>query len=50
MCEKCVELDAKIEHYRRLESGITDQQTVDGLKEQIKKLYEQKIALHARPA
>ncbi len=25
MCDKCVELDGKIEHYRRQLAGITDQ-------------------------
>jgi hypothetical protein len=25
MCEKCVEIDEKIEHYQRLSSRITDQ-------------------------
>jgi hypothetical protein len=31
MCEKCVELDSKIEHYRALASRITDQPTLDGI-------------------
>ena len=31
MCEKCVELDAKIERYRLLLSRITDQLTLDGI-------------------
>jgi hypothetical protein len=29
MCDKCVELDDKIEHYRRLSFRMTDQQTID---------------------
>ena len=46
MCDKCVELDGKIEHYRRLSSTITDQRTVDGIKELIKRMKAQKAALH----
>jgi hypothetical protein len=50
MCEKCNELDQKIEHYRGLSQSITDQPTIDRFKEAIRGLYGQKIALHARPA
>jgi hypothetical protein len=32
MCDKCVELDRKIEHYQRLSSLITDQRTLTGSK------------------
>jgi hypothetical protein len=50
MCEKCKELDQKIEHYRRLSQSITDLTTIVRFKEAIRDLYEQKIALHATPA
>jgi hypothetical protein len=50
MCEKCKELDQRIEHYRRLSQSITDLTTIVRFKEAIRDLYEQKIALHARPA
>jgi hypothetical protein len=50
MCEKCKELDQKIEHYRELSQSATDQPTIDRFKELIRDLYEQKIALHATPA
>jgi hypothetical protein len=50
MCEKCNELDEKIEQYRRLSQSNTDQSTIDRFKELIRDLYEQKIALHAKPA
>jgi sulfur relay (sulfurtransferase) complex TusBCD TusD component (DsrE family) len=43
MCDKCVELDGKIEHYRSLSSRITDQPTLDGIK---KLMNAQKAALH----
>jgi FAD/FMN-containing dehydrogenase len=46
MCEKCVELDGKIEHYQRLFSRITDQLTLDGIKKLIEQMQAQKAALH----
>ena len=32
MCEKCVELDGKIEHYRDIASRITDEAMIRGIK------------------
>ena len=46
MCEKCIELDGKIEHYRILASRITDQPILDGIKELIEQTQAQKLALH----
>lgn len=46
MCDKCVELDGKIEHYRRLASMMTDQQTIDGIKALIESTEAQKVAFH----
>ena len=46
MCDKCIELDKKIEHYRHLSSRMTDQPTLDGIKKLIADLQAQKIALH----
>jgi hypothetical protein len=46
MCDKCVELDGKIEHYRRLSSRITDQPTLDGIKKLIEEINAQKAVLH----
>jgi hypothetical protein len=46
MCDKCIELDAKIENYQRLSSTITDQRTHDGIKELIERMQAQKAALH----
>jgi hypothetical protein len=46
VCDKCVELDGKIEHYRKLLSMLTDQQTIDGLKALIEKIETEKLALH----
>jgi hypothetical protein len=50
MCEKCKELDQKIEHYRELSQSATDQPTIDRFKELIRDLFDQKIALHTKPA
>jgi hypothetical protein len=46
MCEKCVELDGKIEHYRRMSSRITDQLTRDGIQKLIEQMQARKAALH----
>jgi hypothetical protein len=46
MCETCVELDKKIEHYRNMASRITDQQMLDGIKVLIEQMQAQKVALH----
>jgi hypothetical protein len=46
MCEQCVEIDKKIERYRRLASRLTDQATLDGIKQLIEQMQAQKVALH----
>jgi beta-phosphoglucomutase-like phosphatase (HAD superfamily) len=46
MCEKCIELDKKIEHYRGMASRITDQPVLDGIKELIERMQAQKAAFH----
>jgi beta-phosphoglucomutase-like phosphatase (HAD superfamily) len=45
MCEKCVELDGKIEHYQRMASRMTDQAMLDGIKELIEQMKALKAAL-----
>jgi hypothetical protein len=50
MCDKCVELDSKIEHYRHMTSRITDQPMLDGIKELIERMQAQKLALHPEQA
>jgi hypothetical protein len=47
MCDKCVELDGKIEHYQRMASRITDQLTLDAIKELIARMKAQKAELHS---
>ena len=46
MCEKCVAIDGKIEHYQNLSSLVTDRRTLDGIKLLIARLEAGKQALH----
>jgi predicted GTPase len=46
MCDQCVELDKKLEQYRRLASSITDQLTIDRLNKLIKDTVAEKAKLH----
>jgi hypothetical protein len=46
MCEKCVELDRKIEHYHRLASRFTDQALLAGVTELVERAEAEKAALH----
>ena len=46
MCEKCDEIDRKIERYRQVQRTILDQVTVDRAKEMVAELEAQKTGLH----
>jgi hypothetical protein len=46
MCEKCLEIDEKIERYRSILRSIRDEATVDGAEKLIADLEAQKAALH----
>ena len=46
MCEKCAELDSKIEHYRQMARWITDPFTLEGIDILFKKYEADKKALH----
>jgi hypothetical protein len=46
MCEKCVEIDKRTEHYRRLCASISDELTVDRINALIEKLEAEKASLH----
>lgn len=46
MCDQCVEIDGKIEHYQRMASRITDQAMLDGIKRLIDRMQAGKAALH----
>jgi hypothetical protein len=46
MCDKCIELDDKIEHYERISVSINDQLTIDRIKKLVEQMKAQKAALH----
>jgi hypothetical protein len=46
MCDRCVELDRKIEHYRKLALAISDRLTVKGITDLIKEMEARKMELH----
>jgi hypothetical protein len=50
MCEKCVEIDDKIGHYRLMASRITDEAMLDGIAKLIVQLQAMKLALHPERA
>jgi hypothetical protein len=49
MCDKCEQLDRRIEHYQKLLLGVGDQLTVDRIKSLIADLRAQKAAIHPEP-
>jgi hypothetical protein len=46
MCEKCAEIDAKIDYYRLLALRVTDQPMLGGLNKLIERLQAERAALH----
>jgi hypothetical protein len=46
MCDKCQELQKKIDRYRRLAVSINDQLTIDQLNQVIENLEAEKVKLH----
>jgi hypothetical protein len=46
MCERCAELDEKIELYRQLSTWVTDRPTREGLEQLVQKLRVEKGMLH----
>jgi hypothetical protein len=46
MCERCAEIDAKIIHYTRINSGMTDQLTRQRIAALIQEWKEAKSGLH----
>ena len=46
MCDKCVELDKRIERYRKLIQGISDRLTLESAKNLINEAEKRKTALH----
>ena len=45
MCDQCLELDKKIEHYERIARSINDQLTIDRLKELVEQMRARKVSL-----
>ncbi|SHN80770.1 hypothetical protein SAMN05444170_4499 [Bradyrhizobium erythrophlei] len=48
MCEKCVEIDSKIERYKRLARQMSDKRTLEGIDELIRQHEAEKTALHPK--
>ena len=46
MCERCIELDRKVDHLKEVSGRVLDQQTLDGINGLIAKLEAEKRALH----
>lgn len=46
MCDRCVEIEGKIEHYRRMALWVSDRKTLDGIAFLLAKCAEDKKALH----
>jgi hypothetical protein len=46
MCEKCIELDSKIERYRDIASKMTDEAMIRGINVLIARAKVQKAVLH----
>jgi hypothetical protein len=46
MCDKCIQLNKKIEHYERLALGMADDLTLERIRESVREMRAQKAALH----
>ncbi len=49
MCDKCVEIDKKIDHYRWLAKYVNDERTAKGINELIQQHEAEKRRLHPEP-
>jgi hypothetical protein len=49
MCDRCKELDKKIEHYRQIMEMVPDAQLAAGLTKLIEEAAAEKAALHREP-
>jgi len=49
MCERCAELDEKIDVYRQLSTWVIDQATRRGIETLVQKYRMDKQVLHAQP-
>jgi hypothetical protein len=48
MCDRCVEIDKKIDHYKWLAASIIDERTLEAVKSLIQKHEAEKSALHPK--
>ncbi|MCK1396585.1 hypothetical protein IVB45_20485 [Bradyrhizobium sp. 4] len=46
MCDKCIELDGKIEHLQALSKWVTDQATMEAITQLVQEHQAQKLELH----
>ncbi len=46
MCEKCGEIDLKLERYRRISSGLTDRLVLESIQTLMENMKAEKAALH----
>jgi hypothetical protein len=46
MCDRCIELDKKIEHLQTLAARVQDQMTTDGIAQLVRELRDEKKKLH----
>lgn len=46
MCEKCDEIDVKLERYRRISLGLTDRQVLESIQILMENMKAEKAALH----
>ena len=46
MCEKCIELDKKIDHYQALSTWVTDKAALEGIRFLLAKYNTDKKVLH----
>lgn len=46
MCEKCIDLDKKIERYREMASRVNDEIATSGIAELVEELIAKKAELH----
>ena len=49
MCDKCRELDKKIEHMQTLAARVLDQMTTNGIAELVREMRDEKKKLHPDP-
>jgi hypothetical protein len=46
MCDRCDQLDEKIEHYKKVMSAMTDELTIERITALVVEMQTQKAALH----